>query len=70
MRHFASLNDIDLTKSFAYADSHSDQPMLAAVGHPVAVSPDVPLMRVARANQWATAEWRIKPQTFRWTMPK
>ncbi|MBM7797295.1 HAD superfamily hydrolase (TIGR01490 family) [Microlunatus panaciterrae] len=70
LRHFAALNGIDLSRSFAYADSHSDQPMLAAVGNPVAVSPDVPLMRAARANQWSMAEWRIKPQAFRWTMPK
>ena len=39
-----------LTKSFAYADSHSDLPMLATVGNAVAVSPDVPLMRAATAT--------------------
>jgi phosphoserine phosphatase len=34
-------------------DSHSDLPMLSAVGNAVAVSPDVPLMRAATASQWA-----------------
>ncbi len=43
IKHYASLHDIDLCRSFAYADSHSDLPMLQTVGQPVAVSPDISL---------------------------
>ena len=48
-------------RSFAYADSHSDLPMLSAVGNAVAVSPDISLMRAASANQWSIVEWKISP---------
>jgi HAD superfamily hydrolase (TIGR01490 family) len=43
---------IDLDRSWAYSDSISDLPMLAAVGNPVAVNPDPPLLEEARANDW------------------
>ena len=64
--HYADLHHVDLTRSFAYADSHSDLPMLSTVGNAVAVSPDVPLMRAATANQWSIVEWKIKPIFPRW----
>jgi alcohol-forming fatty acyl-CoA reductase len=70
LRHYASLHGIDLAKSFAYADSHSDLPMLQAVGNAVAVSPDIPLMRAATANQWSMVEWKIKPSDPRWNLPQ
>jgi phosphoserine phosphatase len=70
LRHYASLHGIDLAKSFAYADSHSDLPMLSAVGNAVAVSPDIPLMRAATANQWSIVEWKIKPSDPRWILPQ
>ena len=50
LKHYAALHDIDLARSFAYADSHSDLPMLQTVGNPVAVSPDIPLMRAAQRS--------------------
>ena len=70
LNHYAALHGIDLTKSFAYADSHSDLPMLSAVGHAVAVSPDIALMRAANANQWSNVEWKIGPMTPRWALPR
>lgn len=70
LQHFATLHGIDLSRSFAYADSHSDLPMLDTVGHPVAVSPDIPLMRAAGRKQWSTVEWKIKPNAPRWTIPR
>jgi len=54
---WARRNDVDLTKSYAYADSHSDLPMLQAVGRPVAVRPDVTLFRHARRNRWDIVDW-------------
>ena len=52
MRQFADKHDIDLAESFAYSDSASDLPMLRAVGHPVVVNPDAPLLETARQQNW------------------
>ncbi|HZA32629.1 MAG TPA: HAD-IB family hydrolase [Propionibacteriaceae bacterium] len=70
LQHYAALHGIDLATSFAYADSHSDLPMLSTVGNAIAVSPDVPLMRAANTNQWSIVEWKIKPIAPRWTLPQ
>ncbi len=70
LQHYAASHGIDLTNSFAYADSHSDLPMLSTVGNAVAVSPDVPLMRAATGNQWSIVEWKIKPILPRWSVPR
>jgi fatty acyl-CoA reductase len=70
LSHYAATHGIELARSFAYADSHSDLPMLATVGHPVAVSPDIPLMRAAGSRQWSVVEWKIKPSSPRWVIPR
>lgn len=41
----------------AYGDHHSDRSLLAAAKHPVAVCPDRPLSRTARAEGWREVEW-------------
>jgi HAD superfamily hydrolase (TIGR01490 family) len=43
---------LDLARSHAYGDSIGDVPMLALVGQPFAVSPDLRLRLTARANGW------------------
>lgn len=57
LKHYASLHGFNLAKSYAYADSHVDLPMLSTVGNPVVVSPDLALMRHANRNQWSMVEW-------------
>jgi HAD superfamily hydrolase (TIGR01490 family) len=52
MRQLAEEKGIDLAESWAYSDSHSDLPMLRAVGHPVAVNPDAELSHVAAEEGW------------------
>jgi alcohol-forming fatty acyl-CoA reductase len=69
LKHYAAQHAIDLDRSFAYADSHSDLPMLETVGNAVAVSPDIALMRAATRNRWSVVEWKIKPITPRWALP-
>lgn len=54
---YAEVNGFDLARSYGYADSHSDLPMLRAVGMPTAVSPDVPLYRAARTARWPVETW-------------
>jgi HAD superfamily hydrolase (TIGR01490 family) len=43
---------IDLTASYAYADSFTDRPVLEMVGHPVAVYPDERLAALAGQQGW------------------
>ena len=57
VREFARSQGIDLSASFAYADSYSDLPLLDAVGNPVAVRPDVALFRHARRKNWNVVDW-------------
>ncbi len=52
IEELARWEGFDLAQCWAYSDSASDLPMLRAVGRAVAVNPDSPLERVARANGW------------------
>jgi HAD superfamily hydrolase (TIGR01490 family) len=52
MEAYAADHDIDLAASYAYSDSVSDLPMLRAVGNPVVVNPDPPLLEIAREEGW------------------
>jgi fatty acyl-CoA reductase len=55
---FARRRKLDLSRSYAYADSISDLPMLEAVGIPVAVNPDGRLEKAARERGWQIKDWR------------
>jgi HAD superfamily hydrolase (TIGR01490 family) len=55
---FARRRRLDLSRSYAYADSISDLPMLEAVGHPVVVNPDSRLEKAAIERGWETRNWR------------
>jgi HAD superfamily hydrolase (TIGR01490 family) len=57
LRHRAAEAGWNLAASYAYADSASDLPLLRAVGHPVAIDPDVILSRVARKERWPVELW-------------
>jgi HAD superfamily hydrolase (TIGR01490 family) len=58
VRRYAQRNEIDLARSFAFADDMADVPMLACVGHPAAVNPSATLERIARENRWPTLKLR------------
>ncbi|MBB3089957.1 HAD-IB family hydrolase [Nocardioides albus] len=57
VREWTRREGISPADCFAYADSHSDLPLLAAVGRPVAVRPDVPLFRHAKRSHWTIVDW-------------
>ena len=57
MKSYAADHGIDMVASFGYADSHSDLPLLEAIGNPVAVKPDVALYRHARRSHWDVVDW-------------
>jgi HAD superfamily hydrolase (TIGR01490 family) len=51
-QRYAAAHGADLRAAYLYTDSHSDQPLLEAVGHPVAVNPERRLKRLARQRGW------------------
>ncbi len=56
--------DYDLPASYAYTDSHTDLPMLEAVGHPVAVNPDDALRAHAMELGWPVMDFQ-RPAALR-----
>jgi HAD superfamily hydrolase (TIGR01490 family) len=70
LRRYAEQEGVDLGRSYAYADSYSDLPLLRAVGNPVAVSPDSALFRHARRRRWPIEEWEMSKGMPRVRFPK
>jgi HAD superfamily hydrolase (TIGR01490 family) len=68
MNEIAAAQGIDLSASYAYSDSATDLPMLAAVGHPVVVNPDRELLRVARERGWEVRQF-TRPVRLRDRVP-
>jgi HAD superfamily hydrolase (TIGR01490 family) len=64
MREIAAERNYDLEHCFAYTDSHTDLPMLEAVGHPFAVNPDDELRRIAIEREWPLLDF-ARPVTMR-----
>ena len=60
---FARRRNLDLSRSYAYADSISDLPMMEAVGNPVAVNADSRLQKAAKERGWEIKDWRRKNGT-------
>lgn len=57
LRKYAQTHGLQLDRSYAYADSYSDRPLLEAVGHPHVVNPDSQLFRYARQRRWVVHRW-------------
>jgi HAD superfamily hydrolase (TIGR01490 family) len=53
----AAAEGYDLQASYGYSDSITDEPMLAAVGHPFAVNPDKALRRLAISRGWPVLDF-------------
>ena len=58
IRGLAQRLGLNLEGSYAYSDSVTDVPMLAAVGNPVAVNPDKALRREAEERGWQIRDFR------------
>lgn len=56
-RRFARDERLDLTRSYGYADHHSDVFFLELFGRPTCVNPTARLKQVARARGWPTDVW-------------
>ncbi|MGQ0775069.1 MAG: HAD-IB family hydrolase [Pseudonocardiales bacterium] len=57
LRQYAQRNGVALDRSYAYADSYSDRPLLEAVGYPQVVNPDALLYRHAQRHRWVVHRW-------------
>ncbi|MEU3183880.1 HAD-IB family hydrolase [Streptomyces sp. NPDC006923] len=65
VREYCAGHGLDVTRSYAYADSSSDRALLESVGHPCAVNPDRRLRRHASERRWPVAHWGVHTTT-RW----
>jgi HAD superfamily hydrolase (TIGR01490 family) len=61
---FAAENGFALREASAYGDSRHDLDLLQAVGYPVAVMPDRPLLETARGNRWDIIRKRNAPHVL------
>jgi HAD superfamily hydrolase (TIGR01490 family) len=69
VRELAAEHGYDLEECFAYSDSITDVPMLAAVGRPFAVNPDKELRRIAVERDWPVLDFST-PVELRRRLPK
>lgn len=58
VRRFAGAHDIDLARSWVYADSAADLPLLQLAGHPTAVNPDPRVVLEAAEKDWPVLHFR------------
>lgn len=58
VRDYCVKHQLALDKSHAYSDSASDYAMLAVVGRPTAVNPDIRLRALARSYNWPVLNLR------------
>ena len=61
---FAAEIGATLSEASAYGDSQHDLELLQAVGDPVAVMPDRPLLETARGNRWHIIRSRKVPHAL------
>jgi putative phosphoserine phosphatase/1-acylglycerol-3-phosphate O-acyltransferase len=52
IREWSADHNVDVASSWAYSDSYYDGRLLNAVGHPVAVNPDVRMLALAVLRRW------------------
>jgi len=64
IRDLAGAEGYPLEDCYAYSDSFTDVPMLAAVGHPAAVNPDKALRKEALQRSWPVMDF-THPVTLR-----
>jgi HAD superfamily hydrolase (TIGR01490 family) len=54
---YCKKHGFNFTEAYYYGDSASDIPLLEAVGHPMCVTPDKKLEKVAIQKGWTICEW-------------
>jgi HAD superfamily hydrolase (TIGR01490 family) len=57
IRHFAVEHGLDLTRSYAYADHHTDHEVLRLFGNPVAINAKIKMQEIARQEGWTMKDF-------------
>jgi HAD superfamily hydrolase (TIGR01490 family) len=57
MRHFAEEHGLDFSRSYAYADHHTDHEVLRLFGNPVVINPRAKMLEIARREGWPTRDF-------------
>ena len=57
IHHFAQEHGVNFAASYAYADHHSDEAVLALFGNPVVINPQPKMQIIAAGRQWPTREF-------------
>jgi len=61
-RELAGRQDLDLSQSYFYTDSHEDLPLLEAVGRPRPLNPNRQLAQIAKERQWPVRSFTSRGQ--------
>lgn len=69
IRNLAAEEGYDLEYCYAYSDSITDEPMLSAVGRPMAVNPDKSLRKLATERSWPIRDFH-NPEPLFGSTPK
>ena len=64
IEELAARRGYDLSASYAYSDSVTDEPMLSVVGHAFVVNPDRTLRRLAEERGWGVLRF-VRPVSLR-----
>jgi HAD superfamily hydrolase (TIGR01490 family) len=57
IRHFANEHGLDFSRSYAYADHHTDHEVLRLFGNPVVVNPKARMQQIAAREGWTVKEF-------------
>jgi HAD superfamily hydrolase (TIGR01490 family) len=57
IRHFAEQHGLDFSRSYAYADHHTDHEVLRLFGNPVVINPKEKMLEIARREGWPTKDF-------------
>lgn len=58
IKHFATEHGLDFSRSYAYADHHTDHEMLRLFGTPIVVNPKEKMQAIAQREGWTVKEFR------------
>jgi phosphoserine phosphatase len=58
IQHFAQEHGLDFTRSYAYADHHSDHTLLRLFGNPVVINARQKMRDIATREGWTMKDFR------------
>lgn len=58
IKHFAEEHGLDFSRSYAYADHHTDHEMLRLFGTPIVINPKEKMQVIAQREGWTVKEFR------------